>query len=172
MRIDIARMMCFLVTMLVPMVVLAQSPSVQTNDVVTVSVSTTIVSAVELVTISNMNFGRLNMDANELRLDPKTDAGAGLMRATGRPNAAIRVSFLEQRELIRVGGGSTINFTYAVAGATTDNQLTAEPLSRENRTLNLSSTGEFYFWIGGFASIQNIQFGAYQGEFTIEIEYL
>lgn len=155
-----------------PLQVSAQAAAVISNDVVSVSVSTTILSTVELVTISNMNFGRMNMESTELRLDPRTDAGAGLMKATGRPNAAIRVSFLEQRELIRIGGGSTINFTYTVAGATSDNQLTSEVLSRENRTLNMSSTGEYYFWIGGFASIENIQFGAYQGEFTIEIEYL
>ena len=152
--------------------VYAQASAGRSSDVVSVTVSTSILSTVELVTISNMNFGRLNMDATELRLDPRTDAGAGLMKATGRPNAAIRVSFLEQRELIRIGGGSTINFTYTVAGATSDNQLTSETLTRENRTLNMSSTGEYYFWIGGFASIENIQFGAYQGEFTIEIEYL
>jgi hypothetical protein len=155
-----------------PRVALAQGQVVTSNDVVSVNISTSILSTVELITISNMNFGRMNIDAAELRLDPRTDAGAGLMKATGRPNAAIRVSFLEQRELIRVGGGSTINFTYTVAGATTDNQLTSELLTRENRTLTLSSTGEFYFWIGGYAPIENIQFGSYQGEFTIEIEYL
>ena len=154
-----------------PMAAMAQG-QVSSNDVVTVNVSTSILSTVELITISNMNFGRMNIDATELRLDPRTDAGAGLMKATGRPNAAIRVSFLEQRELIRVGGGSTINFTYTVAGAQTDNQLTSELLTRENRTLTMSSTGEFFFWIGGFAPIENIQFGSYQGEFTIEIEYL
>ncbi len=154
-----------------PEIAVAQNGQ-RTDNNVTVSVSTSIRSSVELITISNMNFGRVNLDANELRLDPRTDAGAGVMKATGRPNAAIRVSFLEQRELIRIGGGSTINFTYTVSGAPTDNQLTSEILSRENRTLAMSRTGEFYFWIGGFANINNIQFGAYQGEFTIEIEYL
>lgn len=142
-----------ILSVVAPKAVMAQ---VTSNDLVSVNVSTSILSTVELVTISNMNFGRMNIDAAELRLDPRTDAGAGLMKATGRPNAAIRVSFLEQRELIRVGGGSTINFTYTVAGATTDNQLTSELLTRENRTLTMSSTGEFYFWIGGFAAIENI----------------
>ncbi len=172
MRRQTGRTICFLGIMLLPTLVLGQSNPARSDDRVIVTVSTSILSTVELVTISNMNFGRLNIDANELRLDPKTDAGAGLMKASGRPNAAIRVSFIEQRELIRIGGGSTINFTYTVAGAVTDNQLTSEILTQENRTLTMSSTGEFYFWIGGFASIENIQFGAYQGEFTIEIEYL
>lgn len=171
MRKRLALIIVVLMAFMAPMAAMAQG-QVSSNDVVTVNVSTSILSTVELITISNMNFGRMNIDATELRLDPRTDAGAGLMKATGRPNAAIRVSFLEQRELIRVGGGSTINFTYTVAGAQTDNQLTSELLTRENRTLTMSSTGEFYFWIGGYAAIENIQFGSYQGEFTIEIEYL
>jgi len=143
----------------------------QSNGI-SINVGASVQAGVELITISNMNFGRVNQDATEIRLDPRIDAGAGLMKATGRPNALIRISFLETRELIRIGGGRSINFTYVVAGSTTDNQLNSEIFTRENRALAFSNSGEFYFWVGGYAIIENIEFGSYQGEFTIEIEYL
>lgn len=153
-------------SLMAPMAAVAQGNNI------TVNVAASIQTAVELITISNMNFGRINLDATEIRLDPRVDAGAGLMKATGRPNALIRISFLEERSLTRVGGGQPLNFTYIVAGSTTDSQLNSELLTRENRTMAFSSTGEYFFWIGGFAAIDNIEFGSYQGEFTIEVEYL
>lgn len=166
-------MRCVLaVTVLTMWVQLSSSSLWAQGNNITVNVAASIQTGVELVTISNMNFGRINLDATEIRLDPRMDAGAGLMKATGRPNALVRISFLEQRELIRIGGGRSLNFTYIVSGSTSDNQLNSEVLSRENRTLAFSSTGEFFFWIGGFAPIENIEFGSYQGEFTIEVEYL
>jgi hypothetical protein len=151
---------------------MAPGVSMGQGNNISVNVGASIQSAVELVTISNMNFGRINLDATEIRLDPRVDAGAGLMKATGRPNALIRISFLEERTLTRIGGGRSLNFTYIVSGATTDSQLNSEILTRENRTMTFSSTGEYFFWIGGFALIDNIEFGSYQGEFTIEVEYL
>lgn len=129
-------------------------------------------SAVELTTITNMNLGQITQNQVEVFVDPLTDPGAGLMRATGRPNASVRISYQASRELVRVGGGAILNFTYMISGNTIEEQTTSELLREENRDIRLGPSGEYFFWIGGRMSLEGVVFGQYEGEFTIEIDYL
>ncbi len=151
----------------------AQNGTVSTTSNVGVSVSiNSSESAVELTTVTNMNLGQITQNQVEVFVDPLTDPGAGLMRATGRPNASVRISFQASRELIRVGGGAILNFTYMISGNTIEEQTTAELLREENRDIRLGPSGEYFFWIGGRMNLEGVVFGQYEGEFTIEIDYL
>jgi hypothetical protein len=137
-----------------------------------VTVSATIQSEIQIETISNINFGSVSASATEIYINPRQDAGAGLLRIIGSPNKLINVSFLERQQLIRVGGGPSIFFDYEVSAASQDDQLISEPLTIENRQIQLSGDGEFYFWIGGRLTMEGMTFGQYEGEFTLEIDYL
>lgn len=127
---------------------------------------------VSIVTLRDMFLDRQITRQGIITIDPLTDVQAGQMRAEGRPNSEVRISFLQERELTRIGGSETIMFYYDIAGNDIDDQPSAEVLDLDNRDFRLNEDGEFYFWIGGRVDIRNAVQGSYDGEFTVEIEYL
>lgn len=142
------------------------------RETVNITVSARIVETIELITIRNIQFGDAQPGQNQISISPTGDTRAGKMKATGRANAPIKVSYVRNWQLSRTDGPGKLNFHYEVAGNTKDDQSTAELLQNDNRDLHFNSDGEYYFWIGGQANIQNAQPGNYQGDFTIEIEYI
>lgn len=142
----------------------------------TISVSATVQPSteieVEMVTLRDMALDRQVRQNNLISINPVNDSQSGKMRAEGRPHAEVRISFLQQRELTRVGGNQTLTFYYNVAGNDMDDQSSSEILDLENRDFELNEDGEYYFWIGGQVDITDAVAGAYDGEFTVEIEYL
>jgi hypothetical protein len=161
-----------IIALLIPPVQLSAQTVRISESVISVSVSASVQQAITMETISNINFGRVTPGMTEIYINPRSDNGAGVMRISGSPNMIIRISFLETRELTRVGGGESIFFRYEVSGAQAENQFLSEPMTRENRQISLSDNGEFYFWIGGRLDLTNITFGQYEGEFTMEIDYI
>ncbi|MDI6401973.1 hypothetical protein QLX67_08205 [Balneolaceae bacterium ANBcel3] len=139
------------------------------NIAVTAMVLTTDVT---IVTIRDMVLDQQVASAGTLQIDPQNDFQAGMLRAEGRPNAEVRISFLRERELSRTGGQEQLLFMYAVSGNNTDDQPSSELLDLDNRDFQLNDEGEFFFWVGGTADISGAVEGSYDGEFTIEIEYL
>lgn len=139
---------------------------------ITITVSAQIQSTVEIETRNNINLGRVSPGQEFVTINPREDPGAGLLRVSGSPGMLFRVSFQETRELVRIGGGRNLMFTYDVSGAQTDNQLLSEPITRENRDLRMSDDGEFFFWVGGTLDLQGDIFGQYEGEFTIEVDFI
>ncbi len=129
---------------------------------------------IELITISDMGIldaSRLQDDL-EVYINPIFDAEAGIMRASGAANAEIRVSYLAEMEVSRREGPGSLFFVYEVSGFPGDNQRESELLTETERELRFNEDGEFYFWIGGRVNLSNAQPGNYDGEFTIEIEYM
>ena len=158
---------------------LLQAQNGNNNDdevTATISVSATVQVAstmeVEMVTLRDMVLDHQVRQQNLISINPVNDSQSGKMRAEGRPNAEVRISFLQQRELTRVGGNETLTFYYRVAGNDLDDQPSSEILDLENRDFELNDDGEYYFWIGGQVDITDAVAGAYDGEFTVEIEYL
>jgi hypothetical protein len=139
---------------------------------VTVNVTATFESSIQIETLSNINFGRISPGMTEIYINPRQDAEAGVMRITGQPNSLVRVSFIGRRELIRLGGGPQIFFNFEVSSAPVNDQLLSEPLTQENRQVMLSDNGEFYFWIGGSMDLRDLTHGQYEGEFTLEVDYI
>lgn len=61
---------------------------------------------------------------------------------------------------------------YEISGNSIENQSTSELLDTENRSIQFSLEGRYYFWIGGRINITNAVPGNYEGDFTIEIDYI
>lgn len=155
----------------VPVNVNAQSTGQQKSDV-SINVNATVTGSIELTTIRNMNFGQVVPRQQTIDISPTQDPEAGKMVASGIPNARIRVRYIREWNLVSSRSEVPLTFNYRIAGNQVDNQETAELLETDNRDLNFNSDGEYYFWIGGNANIANVQPGNYEGEFTIEIEYI
>jgi len=142
------------------------------NNDVSINVSAKVISSIEMITIQSMKLSNAEAQNDIIRIDPQTSANAGKMVATGTPNADIRISFLQRRELTHLNSSSTLEFNYRVAGNDKDDQSTAEILDRENRDFKFNDQGHFYLWIGGNVDISTATPGNYQGEFTVDIEYI
>lgn len=149
----------------------------QNGNVRTVNISaaaTVIGGDIELETISDMGIidaQRLQQD-NVVYINPIFDPEAGIMRARGNPGAQIRVSYLEEMEVSRREGPGSLFFVYEVSGFEGDNQRESELLDQIERELRFNEDGEFFFFIGGRVDLSQALPGNYDGEFTIEIEYM
>lgn len=142
------------------------------GDRFSIGVSARVVNTIEIVTIRDMQFGPVQPGQQQISIDPLQDSETGKMIAIGIPGSSIKVSFVRERTLTRVDGSSTLTFTYEIAGNDQDDQSSAELLQSENRNLDLNEEGEYYFWIGGQVNIEDAKPGQYNGDFTIEVEYI
>lgn len=137
-----------------------------------IGVTARVVESLEMVTLRDMSFGPVQPGQQQIVIDPLADSETGKMVAVGIPNSRIRVGFVRERILTSANGNETLTFTYEIAGNNQDDQSSAELLQTDNRNLDLNSEGEYYFWIGGQVDIQDAQPGKYDGDFTIEVEYI
>jgi len=161
------KLLGLLITALFPVFAVAQN---QQN--VSISVSATVSGTVEMVTINTVDFEDIEQEGSVIRVDPIFGERAGKMVARGTPNAEFRVDYIRERELLNLDGDGVIFFNYLVAGNFIDDQETAELLDQDIRNLQFNEDGEYYFWVGGTVDLNDINPGSYQGEFTIEIEYI
>ncbi len=129
---------------------------------------------IELETISDMGIidAQRTQGGDELYINPVFDSEAGIMRARGTPGAQIRVSFLEEMQITRREGGGSIFFVYEISGYAGDNQRESELLTQIEHELLFNQDGEFYFYIGGRVDLSEALPGNYDGEFTLEMEYM
>lgn len=139
---------------------------------VSIDVSAQVISSIEMITIQSMQLNGAETENNRIQINPQASANAGKMIAIGTPNSDIRISFLQQRELTRRNGSESLIFNYQLAGNAQDDQATAEILDSENRDFQFNSEGRFYIWVGGNVDISTATPGNYQGEFTLEIDYI
>lgn len=139
---------------------------------VSINVSAQVISSIEMITIQSMNLKEAESQNDRISINPQNSPFAGKMIAIGTPNTDIRISYLEQRELTQRQGSETLLFNYQIAGNAEDDQSTAELLNRENRDFKFNENGRFYLWIGGSVDISTASPGNYQGEFTVDIEYI
>jgi ligand-binding sensor domain-containing protein len=143
-----------------------------TQQSVSITVSAMVNGVIEMITIQTMDFQNIDRDDSVVRINPIQSNRAGKMVARGAPNAEFRVDYMRQRELSNLDGEGMIFFTYEVAGNAIDDQETAELMDQDIRDLQFNDDGEFYIWVGGNVDLSNVEPGSYQGEFTIEIEYI
>ncbi len=162
----------FLLALLLLLSITISVPAQDNNREININVSADVVSTIEIVTIQSMNLSEAESVNEQIQINPQTSSNAGKMIAMGTPNSEIRISFLQQRELTSEQGAESLFFNYEVAGNTEDDQSTAEILDQENRDFELNNNGRFYLWIGGSVDISTAPPGNYQGEFTLDIEYI
>lgn len=154
------------------MLLYSQASHAQKVGSVNINVNARVIESIELITLKNMEFGQVQPGNKTLYISPIEDETAGKMLARGIPNARIKVSYFKEWELTSDRSDKKLQFFYEVAGNTEDNQATAELLLADNRELQLNEEGAYYFWIGGRTNVTEAEPGNYEGEFTIEIEYM
>lgn len=158
----------FVVLVLTPLTLIAQNGPLS----VSINVTADVQASVEMITIRSMDFQNTDRDAMIVILDPLQSPAAGQMVARGNPNAEFRVDYLQNRELTNTQGPGVLIFNYDVAGNSVDEQETAELLGQDIRDLQFNDQGEFYIWVGGRVDLTDATPGSYEGEFSIEIEYI
>ena len=139
---------------------------------ISISASAQVVESIEMITVRDMDFSPVQPSQQLISIDPLSDANTGKMIALGNADSQIRVSFVRERTLQHASGSNTLTFTYEIAGNDEDDQSSAEILQTDNRDLTLNGNGEYYFWIGGQINVENAKPGNYNGNFTIEVEYI
>lgn len=149
-----------------------QTATAQQQRELSIDVSAKVISSIELLTLKSMQLSGEEVVNEVIHIDPTSSANAGKMVAFGTPNSDIRISYLSTRELTRMQGTETLSFSYQVAGNQQEDQGSAEILDIENRDFTFNQDGKFYLWIGGNVNISTATPGNYQGEFTLEIEYI
>ncbi|RNC85718.1 MAG: hypothetical protein ED557_02795 [Balneola sp.] len=138
----------------------------------TIGISTRIAQSIELITVKSMTFGNTQPGQEEIYVNPVVDANAGYMIAVGTPEAEFRLNFLQERRLSRIEGPGFLIFTYELSGNDIEDQSSSEVIENENQTLKFNLDGEYHIWVGGIVVLTNAQPGNYEGDFTIEIDYI
>lgn len=135
-------------------------------------VTATIVPDIQIMTIRDINMMDVEAANNILTISPLNNVNAGLMLATGRPNAQIRLNYLKQLEMIRTDGPGQLMITYQVSVYQEDNQRASRLFETIEEALRFSELGKLYIWVGGVIDLNKAYPGNYEGEFTIELEYM
>jgi hypothetical protein len=139
---------------------------------VAINATATVMDSIEMSTLANITLGSASIGSEQVFINPQLDENSGKLLVTGRPNATIRITYTAQQALSRVGGPESLVFVYYLSGNADDNQLNSETLNVSRTDMRLGSNGRFYIWIGGMVNLQNVVFGQYEGEFSVEIEYI
>lgn len=152
------------------------SAQAQSNDsgsnTINVNVAANVINGIDLITIRSMGFGDARPSEGEIYINPILSDNAGHMKAVGISNASVQVTFYRQRELAQASGPGILSFNYQVAINSEPDQSTAELIQSDDRNFQLNEKGEIFIWIGGTVDISNARPGSYQGDFTLEIEYI
>ncbi len=137
-----------------------------------IEITTTIVSSIELITVKSITVGNLQTGQEEVYINSINDANAGYMIAVGAPGADFRLNFERTRTLTQVNGDGSLIFEYELSGNNLEDQNSAEYIDEDFRSLKFNSEGQFHIWVGGKIDLRNARPGNYDGDFTIEIEYI
>lgn len=130
------------------------------------------VSEIETITLKDLEIDLSMAVKGVIQINPLRDSQVGLIMLKGKPNAPIKVTFLPKIELSNKNGKGLLSFEYQVFGFHDNNQLASEPIDAIDRNIRFSNQGIYYLWIGGKIETNNARPGNYEGEFTLEIEYI
>ena len=154
---------------LIPIVLNAQS-----NTSVSIKADAMVIdkSEIELITIKDMELN-ISMAVNgKISISALRDSTVAVMMVKGKAGADFRVSFIPVIEILNRSGKGTLLLHYEMNGYPSDNQGASEPIDAAARTLKISNESKYFFWVGGNIDVSKAQPGSYDGEFTIEIEYI
>ena len=148
--------------------------AVHGQNSISISASATVVESagIELITLKDITVDESSAQNGSLDISPLTSDKAGKMLVKGKSNSSIRLSYMNQLALVNTTGDGSITFDYIVNGNKEDNQAASQPLDQIERIVQFNDRGEYYLWLGGHVDISNAQPGSYDGEFTIQIEYI
>ncbi|NQT96488.1 MAG: hypothetical protein HQ562_01975 [Candidatus Marinimicrobia bacterium] len=135
------------------------------------NISATVVDFLEMITLSDIDVGTVQPSQMEIRLDPRLDQGAGLIKIQGRQSSSIRIAFTQQVEMVNSATNHTMSIMYNLSGNSLNEQSSSNPINENPVSVNMSSNGEYYIWIGCYFSLAGVTAGTYDGDFVIEVEY-
>lgn len=145
--------------------------SAQNKADVKLNISATVVDYLEMITLANIDVGTVIPSEDILKLDPRTDQGAGLIKVEGRQNSSIQVAYSNRVEMVNIATNTPLTVMYTVSGNQGNSQSASEIFTTNPETAFLSSTGEYYLWIGCSFSLLDLVPGQYDGDFVIEVDY-
>lgn len=141
------------------------SPSVSAR------ITATVEDYIEMVTLSNIDVGMIIPSEDMLRLNPRSDQGAGLILISGQRNASVQIAFTAHVEMINFRSDIPLDVYYTISGNGENNQSASEMFTSNPMTVDLSSIGTYYLWIGVEFSLKDLVPGSYDGDFVIEVDY-
>ena len=125
-----------------------------------------------MITIKDLTIDISRAKKGIITIAPLNDPDGGVMKVKGKAETHFRITFLSQMELMNEQGTDSLMIEYKVFGYPGNNQGASEAIDAVERVLRFNSDGLFYFWIGGRIDISKAKPGNYDGEFTLEIEYI
>ena len=150
----------------------AQENDPRTSVTALVNISAEVVQSIQLITVNSMTFGNVQPGQLEIYVNPINDVNAGYMIAVGTPGAEFRLDFQQVRNLTNVEDQGFLTFQYELSGNDTEDQASSVLIENENRSIIFNEEGEYHIWVGGRVNIENATPGSYEGDFTIEIDYI
>lgn len=144
----------------------------QIDQQVSIVVSANVPSTIEILTIQSMDFSGDEIELRNVVIDPIETPSAGRMVARGNPNSEIRINYVQTRELRHSQTNNILVLEYLVSGNSIDEQGTSEYIDQDDRDLRFNEDGEFFLWIGASVDLSTAEPGNYEGEFSIEVEYI
>lgn len=155
-----------------PSHLMAQEAGDNPSVTATINVSALVVQSIQLITVNSMTFGNIQPGQEEIYINPVGDINAGYMIAIGVPGAEFRLDFQQVRNLTNVDNEGFLSFEYILSGNETEDQASSELINTSNRSIIFNEDGEYHVWVGGRVNIRNATPGNYEGDFTIEIDYI
>lgn len=137
-----------------------------------INIEANIVQSIQLITVKSMSFGSVEPGQEEVYVNPVNDVNAGYMIAIGTPGSEFRLDYFQQRTLYHTAGGNDLSFEYEISANEIEDQASSELLEFNDRNLTFNEEGIFHIWVGGRVNITNAEPGNYEGDFTIEIDYI
>lgn len=154
------------------MILTAPVSAQETEYSARINISSEVITSIELITVNTMSFSNANPGQQLLRVNPVTDVNAGFMIAVGTAGSEFRLEYMSDRRLERVDGPGFLVFRYNISGNDIEEQATSELVINNEQSFFFNPQGRFYFWVGGQVNLQNALPGNYEGDFTIEIDYI
>lgn len=121
--------------------------------------------------ISDLSFQRENIDDTQLVVDPITD-DAGYLLAKGEPNRVFQVTIPDVITFINAETNNTLDVQVNVSHNSSTEQSSSEYVRDDLSEFILNDEGEYYFWLGGIINVADVEDGAYEGSFLLEVEYI
>jgi len=137
----------------------------------TTAVTAEVIDFIDVVTLADIQVGQVQPSQEMVVLDPRQDAGAGLLMLRGRAGGSVRIAYTQQVQMRNLETNSILTVDYAISGNMLNDQAASKLLTTNPELIVLSDDGEYYVWIGCSFSLNDVQPGQYDGDFVVEVEY-
>lgn len=128
--------------------------------------------AILIESVSVPVFEQENIDDTEITVDPISSSGAGFLIAKGESNRVFQAVFPSVITLTNLESNSPLNVRITISHNSTVEQSSSSYVREEVSSFTLNENGEYYFWFGGAITISEVEEGGYDGDFTLEVEYI